>query len=792
MTNDRQIQSVLDSIRSKIRWYVWIQGIALAIVWICLTFWCALLLDYVPVMLGLSEMPWQARAIVLTVIGISLAYILYRYILRRAFVKFSDRSIALILERKYGNFQDSLVTSVEYDDERIDDSISQSMLSETKTAAREGIDSVEVSKVFNARPLYTAVLGAILLIASIVAFGFLNTKALALGSKRIYLLDEAEWPRTAKIEVVGIRIKREEPIPGLPPQTEIVPLNEKRVKVSKGSSIELVVRAHADVETNPDRKIPRTCSIFYQTNEGESGRQEMKKVGRPIDGFQQYSFDQQPFKGILNSISFDVRGGDHRIGRFHFDVVRSPNIRQTDLVCEFPNYMIDENSGAWTKRTEQLYPGTKLPIGTNITFQIFPTKPITTAYFYDPKSKTTKTVDTAANENQPLEFTVANIQKDVIYEVTLKDTDGILSDSPYRIQIKAVKDTSPKVAAIVNGIGTAITPQAIVPFAGSIKDDYGVNEAWIEFTAPNYDKQFSDFNLPSDGKVSTAVDFRELTKLESPIKLQPGEQNKLTIVVKANDHFDLGEDANIGVGDQYVLDIVTPDQMSRILERLEVGQRRRLEQIYQEMTDANEYLIRAKYGNELSSEAVEPGDSTNKPDDPTTEATESRQEERIEASELKVLYAQRALLQTRKSAQEILGVADTFLDIRDQLVNNRLDKKDKLSRIEENIVEPLRTIGQKTMPELVDHIKTLETTLVDLQKEFTDENEQKVDQLAEVTIERSEKTLRDIFEVLRILEKYESYSEILEFVRQMIRDQETIRDETKKEQKREAFEDLLK
>ncbi|HRX81961.1 MAG TPA: hypothetical protein P5307_22990, partial [Pirellulaceae bacterium] len=107
----RRIRRALAGLRWRIRAYVVVEGLSLAVIWICLTFWAGLALDYLPVLLGADEMPRPARALVLAGIAIVLGIILYRWILRRAFVRMADRSMAILLERRHRQFRDSLITS---------------------------------------------------------------------------------------------------------------------------------------------------------------------------------------------------------------------------------------------------------------------------------------------------------------------------------------------------------------------------------------------------------------------------------------------------------------------------------------------------------------------------------------------------------------------------------------------------------------------------------------------------------------------------------------------------------
>ena len=77
----REIVRLLSALRWRIRTYVWIEGLSVAMVWVGLTFWAGLAVDYLPVLLGASELPKAARAASLIFIAIVLAVILYRWVL---------------------------------------------------------------------------------------------------------------------------------------------------------------------------------------------------------------------------------------------------------------------------------------------------------------------------------------------------------------------------------------------------------------------------------------------------------------------------------------------------------------------------------------------------------------------------------------------------------------------------------------------------------------------------------------------------------------------------------------
>ena len=113
---DARIRAALGGLRSRIRLYVLAEGLAAVVIWLGLTFWAGFALDYLPVLLGASEMPQLARGVLLAIVAIGVGYVVYHWLLARLSVPLNDRSLALLLERQHRDFHDSLVTTVELDD----------------------------------------------------------------------------------------------------------------------------------------------------------------------------------------------------------------------------------------------------------------------------------------------------------------------------------------------------------------------------------------------------------------------------------------------------------------------------------------------------------------------------------------------------------------------------------------------------------------------------------------------------------------------------------------------------
>ena len=207
-TPDR-IAQLLDRVRGRIKRYVWIEGLCIAIAWLCATFWVAYLIDYLPVLAGANELSAGIRFVLLMAIAIVLGLILYRWVFRRVSVRFSDQSIALLLEKHFEQFGDTLITTVDTSESNETGDLHSEMMVHATEDALSHVEEVAVEQVFNQKALLYKVAGAAALLLSVSAFSLASPADAKTLAKRIYLMQDEKWPRQSLIEIVGIEIIRE-------------------------------------------------------------------------------------------------------------------------------------------------------------------------------------------------------------------------------------------------------------------------------------------------------------------------------------------------------------------------------------------------------------------------------------------------------------------------------------------------------------------------------------------------------------------------------------------------------
>ncbi len=787
-----QFRPLLASLRWRIRLYIWLEGLALAAIWLGVTFWLALAADYLPVIAGASEMPLAARAIVAAVVAAVTLYILWYYIARRAFVPLRDESMAILLERQYAGFQDALVTSVELAGKQGGPQAGKDippaeMVERTVKQAAASVGEVRLAKVFNLTPLLLKLLLGTLAIGSIGLLGIISRPTLATAADRLILLGSTDWPRSAILEIVGVELERKAE-PGQPPLRPILlPFENGIVKVARGSSVSLKVRA---LQTPAAKIVPASCTVYYQSvttgqARGERGNVVMSNF-RDTDDHRNFWFDGKPFRSVLSTIVFDVVGYDARLRDLRLEVVDSPAVIETTLDLTYPPYLVDEATSNFlpTKGKAYLPSGTFVPAGTEVTLQMRSSKNLREATITRSDTGERTVIDmTKQKSRERFSFQVPALRESVSLDVLLIDEDNVPSDKPYRVFLTAIEDQAPVVDVRLKGIGTSVTPDVRIPMQGKVTDDYAIERAWIVAQVNDSgDPQQIPATLATGGALDVATDFREQRTAKTPLEIKPGD--KLFLAVEAVDRFNLSDAPHTGSGDRWELEVVTPDQLLASLEVRELGMRRRLEQILDEMMQLRDSLLRVKSSLAPSS-SVGNLEELRSDDDPEAKPLTAAEIARRQA-EVRLLRVQRALQQSQKSVQEVQGVAAGFLDIREELINNRVDTEDRKNRLKDLIADPLNKCAEVMFPELDRRIILLEEKLRDTAQPAGDD----VPGATDTAIDQSSATIAELEAVLEKMLDLETYNELLDIVRSLIKDQEELSEKTKQERKRQALEDL--
>ncbi len=823
-----QIASLLGRVRRRIRSLVFGEGVATSIAVLIAAFWIAFIFDYLPVHFGYSEASVWVRITLLVLSAAAVLWVFYRLIVRRFFVRLQDSSMAMLVEQKYQNFNDSLLATVSDivgrrkafknkskqsapAEPANDSGLTQIMTAETQQQAEAHVGEVEVDRVVNAASFRKAAWLAGGLLCSAFVFFVANPSIATLAFKRLYLLENEKWPRQTAIQFEGISVERDVVIESIPEFNAVLKPVDGVVTVAKGSSLSMAVTAkqfEANQQGERELQIPETCWLNYQVDGGSGGSQPFKRIGTPRDQQQNYQLTGGPLENVITDVVFNVSGGDDRLSGLKIQVVEEPIVVSTTLRYTYPKYMLDEQAQAFVVPTETWSGRAKYPYGTNVVLEILAKDPLSKVYVRSLKNDSAGQSDNQSNysamktilcDSDRFEYEIAFLSERTTLEFFLCDAHGVVNDQSHVVAIDVALDQAPEIECRLSGIGTAVTPDVQIPIEITADDDHDVNKVWVELEigAGEPMQGFVDWQR---GPFEKRLDFRELrSTVGEAYRLPTDGDATLSVTVLANDRFDLEDQPNVGQSDRYELKVVSPEELLRILEQSEVGQRRRLEQIVREVKEQKDYLVRTKSraattNDDSPAPGDEPGDSQPNDDVNGTDAPERH--------ELRRLFAQRAVLQNDKSLLEVLGCVSAFENLRLQLINNRVNAEARQNRFEAGVIAPLTQTANVTMTELAEQLKQLEDQLRAVEASAANKDQpldpatvQKMQAASEKTaidaIVVTDQVLIELNEVLNLLIKHETQNELLDIVRQMIQKQEELKERTKKERQQKAFEGLL-
>jgi len=653
---DDAIRAPLEALRSRIRRYVWIDGLAAGAVWLGLAFWLSLAVDW------FFEPPAAVRAGLLIGTLVILGGVLWELVGRRAFVHLGDSSMALLLERRFPHLQESLLTAVELgpsdetgtgsepiepdrDPRNADEAAipvsagrwHSEMLAHTRRRAAERAAGLSVAAVLNPRPLRRRIAAAIFLLAAVAALAVAWPHVAGVWTRRCLLMADELWPRRARLAVDGF--------PG------------GVAKVARGGDLEIVARADTSMPL-----VPQVVHIRYRMEGGARGRLAMTRIGAAEPGkdpFQEFSYT---FRGLLTPVRLDVLGGDDAVRDLRIEVVDSPTLEMS-IKCEYPKY---------TRLAPRQMPVTgtmPIPRGSRVTVLGRANKDlvrIQVASVQEQPASPPEVMEPAA-DRRSFAYAIERLDKDATLAFSLLDADGIRSREPVRLALAALPDEPPRLSVQLRGIGPAITPKARLPVAGRVADDYGIARAWFEAVVDQQAPVEQAVPVPGDRPTEVAVD--DALEVE-PLGIAPGR--KLLASLKAADGCDLAGEPNVGSSERWLLDVVSPEQLRAMLDARELVLRQRFEAIVHEVAETGDLLAR-----------------------------------------FDALRVERAMQNGRKNAHETLGVSEAFDDIRLQLVNNRIDTEELIGRLQSGIATPLRDIAERMFPELERRLEGLRAVLED-------------------------------------------------------------------------------
>ncbi len=486
--------------------------------------------------------------------------------------------------------------------------------------------------------------------------------------------------------------------------------------------------------------IPSLVMIRFRQAGGASGSEPMTVVG-------QETFSTT-FRNVLEPLRFYVWGGDAETPWCRVTLIERPAVEGLTLVCTPPSY-VGKGPHALPSDVGS-YP---VLMGSTIEVQGTASKPLKAAELSFGKAK--PIAFSLSGERDFRAKLAGGTLQSSTYTISLTDRDGYASRQPARFSLKVVPDQKPIVRARLEGIGDMIVPRAVVPIHARMSDDYAVVGAeLVGVASAEGAKEPATHRVPfgdrKDAYGQKQMAFAHRLEVQ-PLNLSPGTHLALHVEAKDNDTV---SGPKVGLSGTFSLRIVTEDELRNELLRREQEQRLEFERIF---TDQQKLLE--------NSRALE---ATLKRD-PTLAAKD------------------RELLASSEKLQRLVGgralaIAAQFTQILAEVENNRLEAEPQVARdrLQGRIIEPLELLARRGVLQAADLLDGARKALP------TSDKQPKAESLAALAdaVKEQEELAKSMREILRHMVKWEGYQEAVTLLREVLKAQKNVNEETIKEYQR--------
>ena len=817
-------QTKFEQLKSQIKRYVLIEGIAKVLFLLGCLFWASLIIDWLYFKSQMLEIPLWVRQVFLFGAIIGIAGGILTWIVARVYRNYRPRGLAMLLEKQFPELDDRLITTVEFGESGVESesTLTQTMLSKTNRDVSQLIQKLDLRSVFDQGPLRRAVMLALVFVISITALAVINNQALARWANGYLLLKDEYWNRKTEISLhVLAELRNEE-----------VDFVDHVHKHPRGEALTLVAHVHQE------ENAPEVKDVLLITRSAD-GVRKSEKMFQMSDGLYRKNLDP-----IHQDMQIWIRGGDY-INRkaYQIQVVEPPRLDQFSLFCEYPEYThlnkLNEKRGPYDP------PGTlsqfqseskSLPVGTRFVLRCQANKPLRSVRLktdrFEISIKRDESQGTVASlvlknedgtiisfkrDGKSLQSTLLpslpdgrgfsedHTSFDVDFEmapdfeaafkslasapqwpiplgdetkfrVYLNDEDGVELSEPIRLALVSKPDVPPRVQIRKHGIGNKITTKATIPISGEITDDYGLQSInflyGVNNPKPDTSSPFSKSpkglvrypfgNKPEEDREVNVVKPKNPVEKFNVGRLDLAIGNQLSLTVVATDENSVTGNQT-GQGEVMIFSIVSDEELKSILYHKEINLRHSLEQIINELEKLNLDLEthRKRYTESLS---LKEGNRPVPKESPQLDWEKTRL-----AMDSCVQRAENSI---RQRKEESSLIEDDFRAIREEMMNNGISTAQKLGKIDGLILAPLHKINEVNFKSAV--------VSVDFLKSVQSQGENPSD-----AIDNSHAEVTDIIdelrEILKAVQEQENLKKLIELIKKTKTEQVKILEKTRQE-----------
>ncbi|MDR2345659.1 MAG: hypothetical protein LBE18_06300 [Planctomycetaceae bacterium] len=829
----------LRALRRILRFYIFFDGIIVTFFYIFLLLCADFLLD------RFFQFALPLRVSALVVMILTVFYVLWKYLFRRFLVNIKSGQLAYLFERYVPELNESLVTVVEISGIKHDpNEVAPEFLQEVLLTASEKLRGINVRKFFRSGQLIFRLFCLILVLIATIFLCVKYSDTAEIWFSRNLLLSNQEWPRRSRITADGftdgyIRIRRGDSFTMLVRADTTMPLVPDTIRLRIGSEesgyrIILIDQFRIDTIDKTDWRIfsytfaemLETVNLRINAADSIIDGLKIEVVPPPVladakllQKFPDYM--QRTERTIKPSIRTVIPDGTS----IELVLTSSKPLLNAKIIVnnnEPVTIREEKIESAFTKleyNIENLRSDTKIGFvfqdidnlknKQSIRFElnILKDQPPTVTARFDgignviTPNATLPTIGEITDDNG-----IANvIYRYKIYHQPkqIEDKNNSNNNSNNSSNIKSDNFNFHK------NLTPNLTPK--IPMQFTIFD-WADNSDELKNSTENTNSE-SDAAAESESAERTTDGTTEIEGIGNAQtlfnlntefnaeKLNLTAGDKLSLRIEAMDKFnlDLPKTNQIGLGQSWELEIVTPEQLKLILETREISLRQHFETLIGEVEITKRLINTENYPLKPEDSLVKMVEEMKIPDNTPEEEKEEKQNE-LDSKKKELLGTiskeqavlgqyniSRALRDTQKEVYELRTIVDTFKTIRREMINNKIFNSESESRIDIGIISPITSLIERDFPELDRLINIFDKTLTIRDKPTRQEAIQK----RKFAIDQIDIILKKMTTIRDNMISMESYNEIIDILRSIIKNQKQIQIETEELRKKQIKELLL-
>ncbi|HVV99737.1 MAG TPA: hypothetical protein VHB77_05335 [Planctomycetaceae bacterium] len=396
--------------------------------------------------------------------GAILGFLAWRRILRPALLSLNDLDLAELLERRQRGLGQRLTNVLQLPELLSSDpSASPELVEATVLADAEALERTDLRSLFNAGRRRNAVLALVGASASAIAFCMNNPAVASLWARRWLGGSDVRWPQRTYLTIVGLG-------------------DDDRLLVPRNEPVTLQLDAQtAFAETQHGWRLNgRGRPLLVEGEDAPRGQipTSVSVEYRLADGTRRRGAFSQVSPGrfryelppLSEPATISVTGGDDWFGPVAVEPIERPGVEVLDIFARRPGK--DDAEFHRVGESQLLF----LPT-TRLELELMGDQPLESARMVLQGTGPAPELLRVGERRYRAKF---DMHEPLTLEFQLVGKRGRLESKPYFLTLGILNDRPPRVQVRSSGVGRRVTPVARIPLAVHIADDFGTAEWAVE------------------------------------------------------------------------------------------------------------------------------------------------------------------------------------------------------------------------------------------------------------------------------------------------------------------------